>query len=77
MLSYGERMLTYISGHTVEDKRARFFILFSGMAGVLVAARALVDPQARERMLAAARSFYVGTFAPVTHKTINHQIESR
>jgi TetR/AcrR family transcriptional repressor of nem operon len=63
MLAYRERMLPYIPGRTVEEKRARVFILFSGMAGVLVAARALADPQARERMLAAARSFYVETFA--------------
>jgi TetR/AcrR family transcriptional regulator, transcriptional repressor for nem operon len=64
MLGYGERMLRYIPGRTAEDKRARVFILFSGMAGVLVAARSLRDPQDRERMLAAARSFYVETFAP-------------
>lgn len=64
MLGYGERMLPYIPGRTVEDKRARVFILFSGMAGVLVAARALHHPQDRERMLAAARSFYVEAFAP-------------
>ncbi len=63
MLAYGERMLPYIPGRTAEEKRARVFILFSGMAGVLVAARALADPHGRERMLAAARSFYVETFA--------------
>jgi TetR/AcrR family transcriptional repressor of nem operon len=63
MRGYGERMLPYIPGRTVEDKRARVFILFSGMAGVLVAARALADPLGRERMLAAARSLYVETFA--------------
>ena len=63
MLGYCERMLPYIPGATVEEKRRRAFILFSGMAGVLVAARTLADPQGRERMLAAARSFYVETFA--------------
>ena len=64
MLAYGERMLPYISGCTVEEKRARAFILFSGMAGILVAARAIADPQGRERMLAAARSFYLEAFTP-------------
>jgi TetR/AcrR family transcriptional repressor of nem operon len=64
MLGYCERMLPYISGSTVKDKRERGFILFSGMAGVLVAARALADPQGRERLVAAARAFYVETFAP-------------
>jgi TetR/AcrR family transcriptional repressor of nem operon len=64
MMGYCDRMLRYIPGRTAEVKRARGFILFSGMAGVLVAARALPDPQGRERMLAAARSFYLETFAP-------------
>ena len=63
MLAYLERMLPYIPGATVEERRSRAFILFSGMAGALVATRAIADPQARERALAAARSFYVETFA--------------
>lgn len=63
MLGYGERMLPYMPGRASGDKRARVFLLFSGMAGVLAAARALADPQDRERMLAAARSLYVETFA--------------
>jgi len=64
MLAYSERMLPYISGRTAEEKRARAFILFSGMAGILVAARAIANPQGRERMLAAARTFYLEAFAP-------------
>ena len=63
MLGYGERMLPYIPGRTIEEKRARVFVLFSGMAGVLVAARAIPDPQSRERILATARSFYVEALA--------------
>jgi TetR/AcrR family transcriptional repressor of nem operon len=63
MQRHGERMLPYIPGRTVEEKRARVFILFSGMAGVLVAARAIADPQRRESSLAAARSFYLEAFA--------------
>ena len=63
MLAYCERMLPWIPGATVEEKRGRSFILFSGMAGALVAARAIADPQARAHALAAARSFYVETFA--------------
>jgi TetR/AcrR family transcriptional repressor of nem operon len=64
MLAFRERMLPYIPGGDIEEKRRRFFVLFPGMAGTLVAARAIVDPQRRELMLAAARSFYVETFAP-------------
>jgi len=63
MLAYRDRMLPYIPGATVEEKRGRSFILFSGMAGALVAARAIAEPQTRKRALAAARSFYVKTFA--------------
>jgi hypothetical protein len=63
MLAYRERMLPYILGATVEEKRGRAFILFSGMAGLLVAARAIADPQGRERALAGARPSYVETFA--------------
>ncbi len=63
MSAYAERMLPWIPGATVEEKRGRAFILFSGMAGALVAARAIADPQGRERALAAARSFYVEAFA--------------
>ena len=64
MLAYAERMLPYISGRSAEEKRVHAFILFSGMAGVLVAARTVADPQGRERLLAAARSFYLQSFAP-------------
>jgi TetR/AcrR family transcriptional regulator, transcriptional repressor for nem operon len=64
MLAYAERMLPYLSGRTSEEKRARAIILFSGMAGILVAARAIADPQGRERVLAAARSYYLESFAP-------------
>jgi TetR/AcrR family transcriptional repressor of nem operon len=64
MRAYADRMLPYISGSTVDEKRARVFILFAGMAGILVAARGLADRQGRERMLAAARSFYLEAFAP-------------
>jgi TetR/AcrR family transcriptional regulator, transcriptional repressor for nem operon len=63
MIAYRERMLPWIPGRNADEQRARAFILFTGMAGVLVAARAIVDPQGRERMLAAARSFYKEAFA--------------
>ena len=62
MLALRERLLPYIPGHTLEEKRARFFVLFPGMAGVLVTARAIADLHGRERMLADARSFYLEAF---------------
>jgi TetR/AcrR family transcriptional repressor of nem operon len=63
MAAYRERMLPWIPGRNVEEKRARAFILLTGMAGVLVAARAIVDAESRERTLAAAQLFYLETFA--------------
>lgn len=63
MIAFRERVVPYVAGRTMDEKRGRFFILFPGMAGILVAARAIADPQGRESMLAAARSFYVETFA--------------
>jgi len=62
MLALRERLLPYIPGSTVEEKRGRFFVLFPGMAGVLVTARAIADLHGRERMLADARSFYLEAF---------------
>src|SRR5215471_15111989 len=35
MFAYGERMLPWIQGHSVDEKRARVFVLFTGMAGTL------------------------------------------
>jgi TetR/AcrR family transcriptional repressor of nem operon len=63
MFAYGERMLPWIQGHSVDEKRARVFVLFTGMAGTLVAARAIANARGRDRMLAASRSFYMQAFA--------------
>ena len=64
MQRHAGRILPYMPGRNEEEKRARIFILFSGMSGVLVATRAIADPRERERRLAAARSYYVQAFAP-------------
>jgi TetR/AcrR family transcriptional repressor of nem operon len=62
MLAFGARMAPYLPGPD-EEKRGRFFVLFTGMAGALVAARAIPDPQGQERMLNVAKSFYLKSFA--------------
>jgi TetR/AcrR family transcriptional repressor of nem operon len=62
MHAYRERIIPYIPGADLEEKRARFSILFPSMAGVLATARAL-DPAGRERMIAGARAFFTKTFA--------------
>jgi TetR/AcrR family transcriptional repressor of nem operon len=63
MQAYADRMLPWIPGRNVADRRARAFTLFTGMAGVLVGARAIAEAESRDRMLAAARSFYTEAFA--------------
>jgi TetR/AcrR family transcriptional regulator, transcriptional repressor for nem operon len=63
MQRYRERMLHYLPGRSVEEKRARFFVLFPGMAGVLGVARAIVDKRRQEEILNAAKSFYVRMFS--------------
>jgi TetR/AcrR family transcriptional repressor of nem operon len=63
MQAYRDRLIPYVPGATVEEKRRRFSILFPGMAGALVTARAVVDPKQRDDMLAAARGFYLEAFA--------------
>jgi len=62
MLGYRERLVPFIPGETLDEKRATFSILFPAMAGVVAAARALVDRAARERMLARARQFFAASF---------------
>ena len=65
MRGYSDRMLRYLPGRSAAEKRGQFFVLFPGMAGVLVTARAIVDPQRRREVLAAAKSFYLNAFASV------------
>jgi hypothetical protein len=64
MRAYGDRLIPYMTGRTVEEKRASISLLFSGMAGVMVAARGRTERQERERVLSDARSFYVKAFVP-------------
>jgi TetR/AcrR family transcriptional repressor of nem operon len=63
MQMYRDRLLPYVPGRNAKEKLGRFFVLFPGMAGVLVTARAIVDAKRREQVLSTARSFYVRTFA--------------
>lgn len=60
--AYRERLLPFVPGRTREEKLAKFQLLFPSMAGVLTRARVIADPEARERTLAAARSFFIKSF---------------
>jgi TetR/AcrR family transcriptional regulator, transcriptional repressor for nem operon len=61
--TYRERLLPYMPGPSREEKLARFKLLFSSMAGVLMMARVTSDPQQRQQMLADARKFFIAHFA--------------
>jgi len=63
MAAYRDRLLPYVPGRTQKDKLTNFGILFPGMAGVMVVARAIDDVETRERMLAGAREFFCKSFA--------------
>jgi TetR/AcrR family transcriptional repressor of nem operon len=61
--AYRERLLPFVSGKTREDRLAQCRLLFSSMAGVLVMARIITDPQKREQRLMEARNFFIKCFA--------------
>lgn len=63
LLAFGDRLSPYLPGRTPDEKRGCFTVLLPGMAGVLLTARAIPDPQLQESMLAVARSFYTKSFA--------------
>jgi TetR/AcrR family transcriptional repressor of nem operon len=59
---YRERLLPFMPGQSREEKLAKFRLLFSSMAGVLMMARATSSPQTREQMLLEARNFFIKSF---------------
>ena len=61
--AYRERLLPFVPGRTREERLAKFRLLFSSMAGVLMMARVTSNPQRRERMLTQARKFFIKSFA--------------
>lgn len=63
LLAFGDRLSPYLPGRTPDEKRGCFTVLLPGMAGVLLTARAIPDPQLQKGMLDVARSFYTKSFA--------------
>jgi TetR/AcrR family transcriptional regulator, transcriptional repressor for nem operon len=63
MKLYRERLLPFLPGNDDAEKRRQFIVLFPAMAGVLMTARAMTDPAAREEILSVARRFYISAFA--------------
>jgi TetR/AcrR family transcriptional repressor of nem operon len=63
MNSYRERLLPFLTGNDHAEKRRSFVVLFPAMAGVLMTARAMIDPAERKEILSVARRFYISAFA--------------
>lgn len=63
MQGHMNRMLPFFPGATLAEKRRKFLILFPAMAGVMMMARTMADPNVRKEMLSSARRFYIDAFA--------------
>ena len=61
--AYRERILPFMPGQTREEKLAKIRLLFPSMAGVLMMARVISEPQRREQILMEARNFFIKCFA--------------
>lgn len=60
--AYRERLSPFFPGQTQEERIAKCRLLFPSMAGVLMMARVIPDPQKREQRLREARSFFIRQF---------------
>jgi TetR/AcrR family transcriptional regulator, transcriptional repressor for nem operon len=60
--AYRERLLPFVSGPTRKERQAKIRLLFPSMAGVLMMARVISDPQRREQVLMEARNFFIRSF---------------
>lgn len=62
LMNYIDEMAQFVKGATDQERRRHALLLFSSMAGVVSAARAIPDQQAREELLQGAREFYTSHF---------------
>jgi TetR/AcrR family transcriptional repressor of nem operon len=61
---YANRISKYMPGSNEEERRSQARLLFSGMAGTMMVARAINDRQLSDTMLAQGREFYISIFQP-------------
>ena len=62
LLEYQKRMLPYMPGRRLAEKKRNFIVIFSTMIGAIEIARLLPDPAERARVLARARDFLLSSF---------------
>ena len=63
LAEYMERLIGYMPGTTVDERRRNFLVLVSGMAGAVAMLRMFGDKTMREMVLGTIRDYYVSTFA--------------
>lgn len=61
---YANKISKYMPGPSDEERRSQARLLFSGMAGTMMVARAVSDRQLSNTMLAQGRQFYISAFQP-------------
>jgi TetR/AcrR family transcriptional repressor of nem operon len=57
-----KRIAKFLPGVTASERRLNCILLFSGMSGVLNAARLTTDPEQRNAILQRAKDFYISAF---------------
>ena len=62
MVTYKSLMLPFMPGRTTQDREKAYFVIFSTMVGAIELARMMPDAAARQRVLANARDFLLGSF---------------
>ena len=59
---YRERLLPFMPGPTLAERRAKIRLLFPSMAGVLMMSRVIAAPEKRQQFLMEARGFFIRSF---------------
>ncbi len=62
LVNYKSRMVPFMPGRRRADKERAFFVIFSTMIGAVEMARMLPEHATREKVLATARDFLLGSF---------------
>jgi TetR/AcrR family transcriptional repressor of nem operon len=62
LVKYKDRMVPFMPGRRASDKERAFFSIFPTMIGAIDIARLLPEPAMREKVLASARDFLLGSF---------------
>lgn|SRR5712664_1031636 len=61
---FANKISKYLPGASDEERRSQARLLFAGMAGTMMVARALSDRELSDTILAQGREFYISIFQP-------------